>query len=332
MEEKLIDEAINRLSEIIGAENVQRKAVQNSAFDFSLKLYKTTFLGLIKQNVTTSNFGAVQRELKRLRAEAHKPILLFAGSIYPQLMKELRNEGVHVLDGAGNCAIHVGELLLYVEGKKKALNPLIRQTTKGRLFKEAGLKVIFRLLLDPEWVHLSYRKMANSAAVSVGSISILMRELKEAGFILETSKGLFLKKKKELLEHFIVGYHDVLKPKLLIRRMTFRNDSIRGNWMDLSLEQDACWGGESAAFLYDGYLNPEVFMLYGGDLKHWLRAGLLPDEKGEVWLYTKFWTGTREGTKVAPHLLIYADLMGSGNSRNIEAAQRIYDYELQHLK
>ncbi|WP_349861766.1 type IV toxin-antitoxin system AbiEi family antitoxin [Bacteroides cellulosilyticus] len=29
---------------------------------------------------------------------------------------------------------------------------------------------------------------------------------------------------------------------------------------------------------------------------------------------------------------MYADLMGSGNSRNIEAAQRIYNNELQYLQ
>ena len=33
-----------------------------------------------------------------------------------------------------------------------------------------------------------------------------------------------------------------------------------------------------------------------------------------------------------PAILIYADLMGSGNSRNIEAAQRILEHELQYLQ
>lgn len=55
----------------------------------------------------------------------------------------------------------------------------------------------------------------------------------------------------------------------------------------------------------------------------WVKAGLRPDDEGEVFVYKKFWSSV-EQSQVTPALLIYADLMGSGNSRNIEAAQRIY--------
>lgn len=63
----------------------------------------------------------------------------------------------------------------------------------------------------------------------------------------------------------------------------------------------------------------------------WVKAGLRPDDEGEVFVYKKFWSSV-EQSLVTPALLIYADLMGSGNSRNIEAAQRIYNNELQYLQ
>ena len=41
-------------------------------------------------------------------------------------------------------------------------------------------------------------------------------------------------------------------------------------------------------------------------------------------LYQKFWKDNTD-EKTAPKILIYADLMGSGNSRCIEAAQRLIE-------
>ena len=48
----------------------------------------------------------------------------------------------------------------------------------------------------------------------------------------------------------------------------------------------------------------------------------MPNENGEITLYQKFWNDDND-TKVAPKLIIYADLMNSGDSRQIEAAQRL---------
>lgn len=62
-----------------------------------------------------------------------------------------------------------------------------------------------------------------------------------------------------------------------------------------------------------------------------VKAGLRVDEDGEIFVYNKFWKKIDLDTTV-PAILIYADLMGSGNSRNIEAAQRILEHELQYLQ
>ena len=47
-------------------------------------------------------------------------------------------------------------------------------------------------------------------------------------------------------------------------------------------------------------------------------------KNGKIRLYRKFWTGDKNN-KVAPKILVYADLMGSGYSRCIEAAQRLFE-------
>lgn len=331
MEKKLINDAVDRLTEIVGEKNVRVEKYPNSTCGYIFYIKDIEFLCELRGTITTSNFGSTQKKLKELQQQSNKPILIIAQTIYPQLMKELIQNGINSLDIAGNCQIKVEGLFVHIEGKRQALKDSIAITTKNRLFQETGLKIIFRLLNDPEWINLPYRQMQVSANVSLGSVNIIMNELIDSGYVLKTEKGKFLKNKKDLLERWIMGYNDLLKPKLFMNRMTFKDEEIKNNWAKLPLPTDTYWGGEPAANLYDGYLYPEQFTIYGGTTGALVKAGLRANENGEIFVYSKFWSITNEEKKI-PTLLIYADLMGSGNSRNIEAAHRIYDNELQHLK
>jgi len=50
---------------------------------------------------------------------------------------------------------------------------------------------------------------------------------------------------------------------------------------------------------------------------------LLPAPNGKVLLYEGFWKRPLDGNEFAPPTIVYADLPGTGDSRNLEAAQRI---------
>ncbi|WP_080905859.1 type IV toxin-antitoxin system AbiEi family antitoxin [Parabacteroides sp. Marseille-P3160] len=331
MEKELVNSAIDRLSEIVGNANIRLEKSPNPDFDYILHINDIEFLCKVKGAITTSNFGNIQRNLIELQKQTEIPILLVVQSIYPGLMIELIQNEINSMDVAGNCQIRVDKLILHVEGKKTTGKYSIPVSSKSRLFQEAGLKIIFRLLENPDWVNLPYRQIQESANVSLGSVNIIMNELIESGYILKTNEGKSLKNRKELLERWIVGYNDILKPKRFVRKMTFKDSNIKKDWKNISLPPDCFWGGESAANLYDGYLYPRQYTLYGGNIGALVKTGLRTDENGEIFVYNKFWTFTND-ERMTPVLLTYADLMGSGNSRNIEAAQRIYKNELQHLQ
>lgn len=331
MEKELIHEVENKLVEFIGRNNVYTKASPIPEFDCTLYIKGYEFLCEVKRTVTRSNFGSIQMKLKSWQEKTDKPVLLIAQTIYPLLMDEFVHQGINCLDSAGNCRIKAGDLLMHVEGRKVSPKFQTASAHRSRLFQEAGIKIIFRILSEPDWINLPYRQMQLSIDVSLGSITVIMNELLESGYILKTNKGKFLKNKQELLERWIVAYNEILKPKLLIRRMTFRDTEHRKHWADLNLPPDTYWGGEPAANLMDGYLYPELFTVYGGNIGDWVKAGFRPDEEGEVFIYKKFWSSV-EQNQITPALLTYADLIGSGNSRNIEAAQRIYNNELQYLQ
>lgn len=79
----------------------------------------------------------------------------------------------------------------------------------------------------------------------------------------------------------------------------------------------------------DGYIAPELFTLYTEATQRDLLTTkkLIPAPDGDIWVYQKFWNAQDESHK-APLLIIYADLMGSGDSRCLEAAQRLKEYGL----
>jgi hypothetical protein len=59
---------------------------------------------------------------------------------------------------------------------------------------------------------------------------------------------------------------------------------------------------------------------------------LVPDNNGTVEILQLFWKNNNNEKQVAPALLVYADLIGSGYGRNIETAKLILETELHHIK
>ena len=133
---------------------------------------------------------------------------------------------------------------------------------------------------------------------------------------------------RKLLDDWQVAYNQTLKPKLFLKKMTLASPERIKNWKSTKLPENACWGGESGANLTDGYLTPEILTIYtDGDSNEIIRTSrILPSSEGEILVYKKFWFGHDEN-HIAPKILIYADLMGTANSRCLEAAKRILDNE-----
>lgn len=98
----------------------------------------------------------------------------------------------------------------------------------------------------------------------------------------------------------------------------------------MNLPEGMLWGGDCGAYLTDGYLVPGSFEIYTSKPSAMLMTTgmVMPNENGEITLYQKFWNDDND-TKVAPKLIIYADLMNSGDSRQIEAAQRLIKNGIQ---
>lgn len=327
-ERETLEHAIYNLAKQIDKDAIRLNYL-NSSSDATIQIFDTCFKCEVRGCITNANFNTTLQSLLLLKENSHDPVLLIARQIYPKLMKQFMEYGINVIDYAGNCIIRHFPLFLIIKGEK------INQTKEsfGRAFQEAGIKLIFHFLRNPESVKQPYRIIQKETDISLGAINNVIEELISEQFVLVTKEGRYLKNRSRLLERWVNAYNQVLKPKLLMSRMTFRNKEKRENWTNINLPEGMFWGGESGAHLTDGYLFPGEFTIYTQiSTATLLKSGFfIPDKKGEVKMYKKFWKDEYEERTVPP-LLIYADLMGSGNSRCLEAAQRILKYELSDLK
>jgi hypothetical protein len=329
-ERGILDEAINNL---LGYTQIQAIIKDGRLkHDAILEIAGEEFVIEIKPEISKGNKGIMLSALKEISRENNSlPVLLVTKYIPAEIAREYVAEGINYLDVAGNCYIRQHNLWLLIEGKKIGRTARVNQP---RAFQEAGLKLIFQFLVNPENTQLTYRNLALQANISLGSVATVMQELIDLNFILKTKQTKKLKNTKELLNRWITAYHDVLRPRIFMKQMRFLKNDSYIKWKDIDLhlpDGQAYWGGEPAANLLNGYLHPGLFTIYTD--RNWQSfkdIELVPDENGKVEILEMFW-GRLTYVGVPP-VLVYADLMSSGSDRNIEAANMIFTNELQYTK
>ena len=185
--------------------------------------------------------------------------------------------------------------------------------------QKTALLITFYLLQNKENVNKTVRQMAAETGASIGSVHSTLAELTEDGFIVDSGMAHVLRKRQTLIDRWVNGYAETLKKKLLLGRFTFLTSSVRKQWETISLPATVSWGGEAAVALLDGFLIPERWDVYTEDPNMLIATGrMIPSEEGEIFVYRKFWH-----TPGIPMLVVYADLLATGNDRCREAAERI---------
>jgi hypothetical protein len=252
--------------------------------------------------------------------------LLVSTYIPGTLKEELRNNGINYLEATGNCYINTGNIYLYVNDREVKQ---VRKTPEGKLWKASGLKLLFVLIQDPALVTATYRQLSELAGIALGSITPLLDELRNEGYIQKdhTNGEEMLIDRDRLMTRWAGLYPVVLRPRLSMGTFRFLSDQQAGKWRDLHAE-GIYWGGEPAGNLYTHHLLPEVFTLYtyreANELVKLLK--IVPDENGRVLVFQKFWQnwpGSASVQAAVPPLLAYADLINEADSRAWETAEKI---------
>jgi hypothetical protein len=334
IEENILEEAILKLQAHSGL-TVARSGV-GLGEDTFLTIDGAKFNVSIVKEITKANKGVVLNLIHPLIDNTDFPFLLITKYIPNEIAQEYSIKyGINYLDLAGNCYIRTKDLVILIEGKKRNKT---EKTNQSRAFQEAGIKIIFWLLSNSDHINLPYREIAKECGVSLASVGYVLQELTELNFFMKTQKGNFLKNQKELLDRWVMAYHEVLRPRLLLKKMRFMKNE-KNDWSHLPIhdaEGVVLWGGEPAGALLTNYLYPGAFTIYtDGFWKTLIHdLDLAPSDNGDVEILKIFWIEKDKHTNLptVPPLLIYADLMGSGNDRNIETAKIILENELSHIQ
>ena len=287
------------------------------------------FYYIVEPEINGSSLHRVEDKLKSCSPQKNLPILLMVRYVQPSVYDLLRQKRINFADASGNYHI------VHTKGKKLIFQlshtgeaPLANKVKRYPLFQEAGLKVVFYLLQSPENVSKPFREIKEHSGVAIGTVKHVVDELIARKFIFITQKKRVLRESRLLLNLWVENYHQVLKPKLLLKKLDFRTSEQKENWKGLSLPTGMFWGGECASNLLNDYLSPATFELYTEvPFSHLMRSGEVRTTEGDISVYQKFWGGD-----TMPLILIYADLIGSEDSRCIEAANKLLNDELSDFK
>jgi hypothetical protein len=331
-EKEILQIALDAFKKIAQVEIEVEEARANQQGDYLLKIAlagkRLRYLAEVKATIAKPGFALL---LMRKEKYAHN-LLLVTRYVNPHMAEELKTEGLEFIDTAGNAYLNQPPVYIYVKGNRPPDE--IMPPTKKTAFKPTGLKVIYAFLCNPGLENKPYRDIAAQADVALGTVGWLMRDLKERGYLLDMGKkGNKIIQKENLLQRWVEAYPERLRPKLVIGR--FHGE--QGWWEQRNMQPGITfWGGEVAAARMTKYLKPQIVTLYTD--KQALNNVLLEnrlkkDLHGDVEVLKRFWgpgEAFQNDDMVHP-ILVYADLIATGNQRNRETARMIYERDIARL-
>jgi hypothetical protein len=252
----------------------------------------------------------------------------------------LCQQGREFVDAAGNAHIHQPAALIRVTGRKPVLKVAAPQL--GRAFQPTGLQVVFALLCHPEWASLPYRDLAAHAGVAHGTVGWVMPDLQAQGFVSDVvgKRGTRrLHNTQRLLTLWTDAYARHLRPRTLLGRYYVPKLTGWEGWPLAGQGADwVQWGGEPAGALMTQYLRPGELTLYADKLPGLLAARQRfyrapePGHVEVVEVRKRFWNFPEDQTQTCvPSVLVYADLMATGEARCMETGKMIYEQQLAQL-
>lgn len=294
------------------------------------------YLVEVKRAVTPNTVGGVIAQLRDRGIRAELPTLLVAPYLTPPVADTLRAHQQQFVDAAGNAYVIGPGHYVFIVGQRPRERPVVAHG--GGMLTTNGLKVLFALLCDPTLAAAPQRTLAAAAQVALGAMPGVLKDLQGAGHVVVFEQQRRFRGTKRLLDEWAQGYARRLRPKTLqATYVTERFDA----WRDWQLDPtELRWGGEPAAALLTDYLRPGILTLYTTRLppRFMIEQRLQKEDRPGTQRYVEvrqpFWRNLPVDplhADVVPPVLIYADLLATGDGRCLETAQMLYENQLARL-
>jgi hypothetical protein len=250
--------------------------------------------------------------------------LVFAPYIPGPMGRYLASEGVNFIDAVGNCSLVLDKnYMARVEGQRPERFP------ERVGMRAASYQLLFVLLAGEDHLNSTVRDLADLAGVGKSTVAQTLQHLEAEGFIGHQGDRKRLLNAKVLLDRWLGGYAEVLRPRWLRGRYQVGDVEAFERRVQATLAARTPWGwcgGVAAMHLTGHYRGPETVLCFGrtpdvttADL------GMLADREGPVSLLQLEGTLAFDGAKpqtVHP-LLVYAELLARPSDRAAEAAEEV---------
>ena len=304
---------------------------------------KFAYIVEVKRAVAAAGLEHLLQQLDRYGQGTKAKPLLLTNYISPNLAERLINAGVNFVDAAGNVYLNwPGKLHIQIQGKKPTQ---IAEAKSERLTQPSGLKILYALLTQSSENWGTYRDIAKAAGVALGSIAVVIRELKAKGYLVEKTRNDWrLTQKRKLLDLWVEGYTSRLRPDLFIGRYQSGETRLENTLQSLRselLHRDLSWaltGGFAADLLIHHFRGEQLsFFAQEWSLELTRHLKWLPSDRGPVTVLRKFsplvifQRKTPDAQPIAHPLLVYAELIFQGRERELETAKIVYDRYLSSI-
>jgi hypothetical protein len=326
----LIEDALNALRNQTGLDAVADTIVQPMV-DATIRITQGPkvwrFIAEVKPWLDWTIISLLKQ---RMRADTRDWILV-TRYVTPAQADDLKAHNLAFLDTAGNAFINQQDLHIFIKGQKRTDNDKNRKTG---FYRPADLKAIFGFLCMEGLEAKTHEEITEATGVGLGTVNRLIHALEQEGYVLRLKgRARRLVRKKHLLEQWVTLYPQRLRQKQMIGRFAGPQETW---WIDIDpIAFNAQWGGEIAGRLLTQHLKPQTVTLYATKQPDALivQQRLRKDAGGDVEILKRFWNFPTAGERadVVPALLVYADLLATGDDRNIETAQMVYEQHLAGL-
>jgi hypothetical protein len=285
---------------------------------------------LVVEFKTHLSHDVASRLVESVRA-AKRPVLVLAPYVGRSMGQRLAAAGVSYLDRQGNCHLAIGrKLLFHVEGRTAP-----REQHEARGIRAPGYQVLFALLAEPSLLRATVRDLAAASGSSRTAVSQIRRRLLAERYLLETRSGLQWapRRREDALSRWIEGYRSAVRPRLLVG--TYRTPDRTPADLEERLtpvldDEFAGWrfGGSAAGHRLTGYYRSEQTAIHLRTRPARLPAAMrgLPDRNGNLVVLlgigTVAWPEDRD---IVHPLLVYSEMLATGDERAREAADEIYE-------
>jgi hypothetical protein len=255
----------------------------------------------------------------------HQPQwILFAPYVPRKIGQHLATAGANYIDLEGNCRLQLGDrYIATIEGRAPT-----RKQPEGRGLRAAGYQVLFAILAKPDLLNEGVVKTGKLADVGKTTVADTLEKLERQGFLTTIQNRRRLMKPEALLERWLAGYANTVRPRLLLARYRTQDknpEELEHRIMDvLGDEPRWAWGGGAAAMRLTQHYRGETTVVHVADPYPDLPKQLRAQRDAEGPLVLLKVPGRIAFDGVLPRtvhpLLIYTELLTTGDDRARETA------------